>query len=260
MSEIVSGPNHFVQIRGSDDLFKIIQKIGYQYMSELPSVGLPLCKSTSLEGYKTVIDGSADIGLASSELPEELIKWAAKQQVDYTKTLIAYDALAVVVNPLNPIKNLSMMDLKEIFSGRITHWKSFGWEAGGGIQVLSHESGRGSFVAWKKFVMGDKEHVTLVAKVFNDNRSLISELTKNPHAIGYLSSIPANENKLNILMVNGIPPSVEAITKCQYPICRELHLISRVNPSADINQFIQYCLLPNKGQAIIRQMGIAPIG
>ena len=126
--------------------------------------------------------------------------------------------------------------------------------------MLSHHSGHGTYVTFKRFVMGDKEHITLSAKIDNESEAVIKEVTTNLHAIGYLSTIAANQSKVKIIAVNNIFPSLEAITKCQYPICRELYLLARKNCPPEVKQFIDYCLLPNKGQAIIRQAGVAPIG
>lgn len=249
----------FVQIRGSDALFEVIQKIGYQFMTDFPSIGLPLSPGSSSQGYKAVIDGTTDIGMVSSEMSEDMRKWATKQDVQYSYVLIAYDALAVITHPSNPIRNLSLMDLKEIFSGGVTKWKNFGWNAGGDIQVFSQDPSRGSYVAWKKFVMGPKEHITLGAKLFIDNFAIARAVSNNPNAIAYLSTIPAQETKSNIISVNNIYPSIEAITKCQYPICRELQLLKRANSSPDIQKFIDYCLSADKGQKIIKNMGVAPL-
>ena len=260
MAETQSGPTKFVQIRGSDYLYRIIQKIGNQYMTDFPSVGLPLIKGGSLDTYKSIIDGTADIGLVSTDMPEDLHKWAKNQKVDYTSTLIAYDAIDAIVHPSNPIKNLSLIDLRAIYSGKILSWKELGWTAGGEIKVYSQEHVSGTYVAWKKLVMGEKVHITLSAEIFNEDKKVANEVAKNKHAIGYLSSIVAIDEKSNRLSINNIFPTVEAISKNNYPICRGLKLLSRSHSGSEVKHFIQYCLSPDKGQLIIQQMGLAGIG
>lgn len=250
-------PSKFIQFRGSDSVYEMVSKIGYQYMIDFPNVALPMSIGRSLEGYKAVINGTTDIGMASSDMPAGLVKWAAKQPAEYSQTIIAYDALAVIVHPANPLSNLSISDLREIFSGRITHWKSLGWNAGGEIQVCAHDASRGAFGTWRKFVMGNKDHVTFEAKVFESNLVLGDAVLANPHAIGYMVSTVAAKSKLKMLAINNIFPTQESISKCQYPICQELRLLTRKNPSEHIQQFIDYCLAPAKGMAILKKHGIA---
>lgn len=259
MSDKEMAPIKFVQMRGSDVVFEIMQKIGYQFMTDFPAIGLPLCSGSSFQGYKSIIDETADVGLVSSEMPEDLAEWATKQGVNYSPVIIAYDAIAVIVHPSNPIKNLSVMDLREIFSGKVAKWKNVGWSNGGDIQVISQDPGRGTYVSWKKFVMGPNDHITLAAKLYLDNAMLVKAVAENPNAIAYLSTIQANEYKSNIISVNDIYPSLEAITKCKYPICRELQLLIRPNSAPEIQKLIEYCLAVNKGQKIIKDMGIASV-
>lgn len=256
MANTELSPTEFIQFRGSDSVYDLISKVGYQYMVDFPSVGLPMTSGRTAEGYKAIIDGTTDIGMASSDMPEGLSKWALKQNVEFLETVIAYDALAVVVHPSNLVSNLSIQDLRDIFSGRITSWKSLGWSAGGQVQVCSHDASRGAFGTWKKFVMGVKEHVTFDAKVFQDNATLSEALLVNPHAIGYMASTVASKTKLKMLSVNNIYPTQESISKCKYPVCQELRLLTKKNSNEQIQKFIRYCLEPDKGMAILKRLGI----
>jgi phosphate transport system substrate-binding protein len=257
MSTTVVSPTKFIQFRGSDSVYGVVSKIGYQYMVDFPSVALPMTSGRTAEGYKTIINGTTDVGMASGDMPEGLDKWASKQNVEFSQTIIAYDALGVVAHPSNPISNLSIQDLREIFSGRVTSWKAFGWGAGGEIQVCSHDASRGAFGTWKKFVMGSKEHVTFDAKIFEDNVTLGEAVLANPHAIGYMISTVASKTKLKMLSINNIFPTQESISKCKYPVCQELRLLTRKNSNEQIQKFIEYCLAPDKGMAILKKLGIA---
>lgn len=258
MSEAkINSSTQFIQLRGSDSVFELVQEIGYQYMTDFPTIGLPMVSSRSYKGYKSVIDGTSDIGMVSSDMPLSLKKWSIQKKVEFSQTVIATDALSVVTNPVNPIKNFSIRELKEIYAGHLKDWKELGWAAGGSIQVCSHEASRGSFGTWKKFVMGEKEHVTFKANVFEDNYSLGNYVSKNRNAIGYLNATVANKIKANIISINGINPTLESISNSQYPICQELRLLTRNNSNEQVKHFISYCLASDKGQAIIRKMGIS---
>lgn len=228
-------------------------------MTDFPETALPGCRGGSFQGYKSIIDGTSDIGLVSSEMPDALRKWANKQKIEYTHTTIAFDALAVIINPLNPISNLSMSDLKEIFTGRISNWSTLGWSKGGDIKVFSQDPGRGGFVTWKHFVMGDKEHVTLGAKVLNGSSIVAKAISDNVNSIGYVGTITANKAKSKMISVNNVYPSLEMISSCKYPICRELQILSRSQPDPRIQKFINYCLSSTEGQAIIKRMGVASV-
>ena len=161
MTDAQSSSLKRLQIRGSESVTPLIQKIGYQYMTDFPSMELILSKATSAHGYKSVFHGTADIGMVSSDMPDELLRQIQDKNGEYKYTLVAHDALAVIVHPSHPIKTLKLQDLKRIFSGRAKDWKEFGWDDGGKIELYSPHPTQQSFATWRRLVMGENHHVTI---------------------------------------------------------------------------------------------------
>jgi phosphate transport system substrate-binding protein len=249
-----------IQIRGSELVAPIIQKIGYQYMTDFPSIELILSKASSLHGYKSIFHGTADIGMVSQGMPEELVRQNQDKNAEYKYTLIAHDALAVIVHPSNPIKNLKLSDLKGIFSGRARNWKEFGWNEGGIIELYAPHPSKQSFAAWRRLVMGENYPITIETKTLFDNKEITQAVAKNRQAIAFLSWVPAYEAGSTIVRIEDHYPSSETISKNQYLLNQELQLFSKSDANDHVQRFLDYCTAPNTGQAMIRDMGWISLG
>lgn len=249
-----------LQIRGSATVTPLIQKIGYQYMTDFPSIELILSKNSSLHGYKAIIDGTADIGMVSSEMPEELLKKTQDKNGEYKYTLLAYDALSVIVHPSNPVKNLKPHDLKRIFAGRAKDWKEFGWHDGGNIELYSPHPTEQAFATWRRVVMGENSYVTIESKTLNSSKAIIQAVENNRQSIAYLSWASASAASSTIVQIDGHYPSSESISKKQYLLSQELRLFSKSDTSDQVQKFLDYCVAQKTGQAIIKDMGWISIG
>ena len=246
----------YIQCRGSDTVLAIIQKIAADYMKEFPSVRLPLLGGGTSRGYKCILDKTTNIGMVSSPMSPDMKKWAKKQPVDLQYTLIAYDGLVAIVHASNPIANLSLDQLHDVFTGKVTDWKALGWEKGGPIHVYSQDPGRGGYEPWKRIVAGENGFITLKATVINGS-IIYKSVQEDPAGIGYVGLITATKMHSKILSVNSIVPSVETIHEGTYPIRRELALVSaKGETNQEIERFLAYCMNPAKGQTTIEKMGI----
>ena len=256
MKEQPQNTYSYIQCRGSDTVLSIVQKIAADYMKEFPSVRLPLLGGGTSRGYKCILDKTTNIGMVSSAMSPDMQKWAKKQPVEIEQTLIAYDGLVAVVNASNPITNLSLDQLHDVFTGKVTEWKALGWEKGGAIHVYSQDPGRGAYEPWKKMVAGENGFITLKATVINGS-AIYKSVQEDPAGIGYLGLLTAMKMNSKILSVNRVMPTQESIHEGSYPIRRELSLLSAkgvVNP--EIDRFLAYCKHPEKGQLIVEKLGI----
>ncbi|QWD46435.1 phosphate ABC transporter substrate-binding protein [Polynucleobacter paneuropaeus] len=247
----------YIQLRGSTTLLSSIQAIGSQYMDEYPSIGLPLLGGGTSAGYKSVLDGTADIGMASGAMPEDMEIWATAHKRAVRSINIAYDGIAVIVNASNSITNLSLVQLRDIFTGRVGNWNEVS-KLSGKINVYSHHPQRGTYEPWKRLVVG-KEHITLGAQIVNDHKELFADLLKDPLGISYVSTTFLGKVNLKVLSVNDFLPTYENLRANQYPIRNNLMLIAPEQTSDQVKQFIDYCLNPSKGQALIKKNGLVPI-
>lgn len=260
MSNSIANPEmlQFIQMRGSVTVLRVIQKIGMQYMDENPNIRLPLVGGGTTMGYKSVLDGSSAIGMASGQMPSNISLWADKNKLTLESFSIAKDGIAAIVNPANPINDLSLDQLHDIFTGKITNWNALG-KYSGPISVVSHDPQLGTYEHWKRQVAG-KEHITLKAKVITNLADLLQVMTSDPYAIGYLGTTFLGKAKVKPIAINGFMPNYQNILEEHYPIRNELQLLSRPSPSKEIKEFIAYCLNDQKVQTIIREMGLVPMG
>ena len=221
---------------------------------------LILSKATSAHGYKSVFHGTADIGMVSSDMPDELLRQIQDKNGEYKYTLVAHDALAVIVHPSHPIKTLKLQDLKRIFSGRAKDWKEFGWDDGGKIELYSPHPTQQSFATWRRLVMGENHHVTIESKTLSDNKEIIQAVKNNRQSIAYLNWVAAHTAGATALRIDDSYPTSETISKKQYLLSQELQLFSKRNASDHVQRFLDYCTSPKTGQAIIRDMGWIAVG
>jgi len=234
----------------------LLQPIAYQYMTEFPKVGIPMTGGGTSIGYKCVVDGTTDIGMASGGINYDLKKWADKKNIKFKNIEIAFDALAVFVHPTNPIQTLSLEDLRQVVTGDATDWKELGLPAGK-IQVYSQNPNRGSYEAWRNIVLEEKKNVTLKARVMN-GREIIPAIANDPNGIGFSSPVNLIDKPVKIIGINGHMPSAENIHSGAYPIRRSLSLVTRLKVKPEVHAFIEYCLAHEKGQKIIRNLGLVP--
>lgn len=249
--------SQYIQLRGSTTVLVPIQMIGSQYMDDFPNIGLPLLGGGTTMGYKTVLDGTADIGMASGAMPEQMEISNRLHKISVRYINIAYDAIATIANPLNPISDLSLEQLKDIFTGKITDWKQVG-RYSGKINVYSHHPHRGTYEPWKRLVIG-KDHMTLGSIVVSGHQELFEKLSQDPFGISYVSSTFLAKAKVKVVSVNGYLPTYENLSLDKYPIRNNLMLITREKTSELINHFIEYCLNPEKGQAMIQKAGLVSV-
>jgi len=251
-----SAATTYVQLRGSDTVLSLIQPIAYQYMTDFPKVATPVTGGGTSSGYKCVLDGTTDIGMASGGMNYEIRKWAEKKNLKVKSTEIAFDALAVFVHPSNQAKNLSLEDLREIMVGSVTDWKEFNLPPGP-IQVYTQNPNRGSYEAWRSVVLEDKLSVTLHAKVM-DGKDIVTAIVNDPRGIGFSSPFNLVNIPVKTLSINEFLPTPANIQKGNYPIRRSLSLITLPKVKPAVQEFIDYCIDPKKGQAIIRSLGLVP--
>lgn len=248
---------HFIQLRGSTTVMKLMQQIGLQYMNEYPNIRLPLVGGGTAMGYKSVLDGSSDIGMASGQISPEIQLWAQKHKLKFEEITIAADGIATIVNPVNPINELTLEQLHDIFTGSITSWNALG-KYSGPINVVSHDPQLGTYEPWRRQVSG-KDHITLRAKVVTSLNSLMQAITSDPFSIGYVGTTFLDKQKVKPLAIDGVLPTYSSIKNRQYPIRNNLQLLMRPSTSKEVKDFVAYCLDSKHGQVIIKEMGLVPV-
>ena len=244
-----------IVIKGSTTVLPIAQAVLEAYMKDNKGVQISLSGGGSGEGIKALIDQSTDIADSSREIKKEEIELAESKGVKPVAHVIAYDAIMPVVNPKNNVQGLSIDQLSQIYQGKITNWK----EVGGAdlkIVVISRDSSSGTFDSWDNFVM-KKARVAPTAQMLASNGAVVTAVSKNKYAIGYLGMGYVNSS-VKGLKVNGVMASAQTALSRQYPMSRELYMYTNGQPKGEVAKFIAFIKSP-KGQDIVKKEGFVPL-
>ncbi len=245
-----------IRIDGSTTVLPIAQKVSEAYMKEHPDLNISVSGGGSGNGIKCIIDGSCDIGDSSRFIKSEEVKLAVEKGGYPVPFAIAYDCIVPVVHPSNPVSNLTLEQLKAIYKGNVTNWKEVGGQDMK-IVVISRDTSSGTYEVWEEKVMG-KERVSPGAMLQASNGAIVQVVSSNKFAIGYIGLGYVNQT-LKPLTANGIPGTEETTLNGRYPISRPLFMFTRGWPTGDTLNFINYVLLPQKGQKMVKEAGFVPL-
>lgn len=242
-------------LKGSTTVLPIAQKAAEAYMADHPDVKISLSGGGSGNGIKALIDGTTHIGNASRFIKTKEVETAVNRGVYPVPFRIALDAIIPVVHPSNSISNLTMIQLKEIYLGKIRDWKQVGGTPGK-IVVISRDSSSGTFGVWKELVML-KERVVPSALTVPSNGGIVQAIANTPGAIGYIGLGYMNKD-LKALTVDGIEGTEENTLNGIYPISRALFMFTSGWPEGDTMSFLSF-ILSKKGQALVKEAGSIPL-
>ena len=245
-----------IHLRGSGNLAPIAQKVAENFMQENPGIVVTVISTGTMRGYKSLIDATSNVGMASAHSDEQLKKRALDNEITIKEQVVALDALVPVVHPGNTISNLTLEQLRKLFSGEITNWNQLGG-ANEPVIIVSHDGTSGNHETWKEKVIGEGKIVTPRAKIMASD-AMRDYIQQTPGAIGYLS-LSYQNSPLKFLSVDGVQAQPASIQNNTYPITRALSLCTTQHTSASIHKFIEYFLTSDKGQALVRQAGVIPV-
>lgn len=165
----------------------------------------------------------------------------------------AYDPLTVIVNPANPVDNLSLSQVRDVFQGRAFDWGPFGLAAE--VVPVSREAGALARQVFESGAMGELA-VTLNAVLKASSADVVNYVAANPGAIGYapLSQI---DDRVKAIALDGVPPTPQTATAGQYPLSTPLYLIAQGEPAGELRDFVAWLL--NDGQLLIEEAGLGRV-
>ncbi|MDO8683086.1 MAG: PstS family phosphate ABC transporter substrate-binding protein [Armatimonadota bacterium] len=257
-----------IDIKGSDTMVSLGQTWAQDFMKKDSGVRISVTGGGSGTGIAALINGSTDVAQASREMTSEEIEQAKKAGREPKEIPVALDALTVVVNPANPVKQLTIDQLSNIFTGKITNWSQVGGR-NQKIVALSRERNSGTHVYFLEHVVrrgnakGPEEFAPSIL-MLPSSQTIAEEVTGNPAAIGYfgLGWLDRSKQKpLAIAQAKGKPyvePSVETATSGEYPISRKLYLYTIGEPKGNIKKFVDFTL-SKEGRKIVEEAGFVRI-
>ena len=235
-----------VTAAGSTAFQPFAEKLAEQFMAEHSDIAVTIQGGGSALGVQAALSGAAQIGMA------DLVKLPPEAQA-LTSVVVARDGIAVVVNNANPAKDLTMEQIRDIFSGKISNWKQLGG-ADHGITVVSREAGSGTRSSFEQIV---KDVVLTKDAIIQDSNGTIREtVIMDENAIGYLSHGLLNE-KLKAVTVHGTACTTEEVVAGRYPIVRPVYLLTKGAPTGACKAFIDY-VCSDEGQKTIKESGLIP--
>jgi phosphate transport system substrate-binding protein len=257
----------YIENKGSDTIVNLALAWAERYQSEHPDIRISVTGGGSGTGLAALINGTVDIANASRKIKDEEIAQAQKNGIQPVEHIIARDAIAVIVNPGNPVSELTLQQISDIYSGKIVNWKEVGGDDRP-IVRLSRETNSGTHVYFLETVLrlGKKDDKTLFSMdtlLLPSSEGIISEVRDNPNAIGYdgLGYVPKDLKMIAIVKLAGEPyvlPSVETVNDKTYPIARDLYMYTAGEPAGIIKDYLDWILSP-EAQEIVLQLGFVPI-
>jgi phosphate transport system substrate-binding protein len=233
---------------GSTTVQPLVEALGEEYRQRHPDVALNIAAGGSVVGINAVQNGEVDIGMASRRLRE------GEQTEGMEVHQIAVDVLAVIVHPTNPVDNLSLEDLQDIYLGEITNWEEVGGDDEDILPVI-REVTSGTRGAFDKIVLDDEEP-TGDAMVEVTASEVEARVAATENAIGYIG-FGHIEEEIKVLSIDGVEPSPEAALSGAYSLQRPLQLLTGPLSRNLAQTFVDFAL-SDDGQDMVQQEGWVP--
>ena len=256
-----------IQNKGSDTLVNVAQAWAETYQTIDPSVVVAVSGGGSGTGIAAVINGTVDIANSSREIEEDELELARKNGQDPVQHVVGYDALAIFLHADNPIDQISIEQLRQIYGdgGTVTRWTDLGVEVPGcreqEIVVVSRQNNSGTYEYFRDAVLGDGDF-RLGTRDMHGSKDVVDLVEKTPCAIGY-SGLAYATDHVRLPCVSQQPgsacvaPSVDTAVDGSYPIARPLFMYTNGEPTGHIGAYLNW-IKSDEAQCIILEMGYAP--
>lgn len=257
-----------IQNIGSDTMVNLAQAWAEAYAKVDPSVSVEVAGGGSGIGVAALINGTCDIANSSRKLePEEIEKCKAKHGHDPKEFLVGFDALSIYVHPSNPLTEISLDQLSEIYreGGKIDKWSQLGITLPGGDEIIriSRQNNSGTYHYFRETVVGKKSDFKLGSRDMNGSKDVVELVGRTPNAIGYsgLGYATKAVKILNVAKKKGDPsvtPSIATTWDKTYPIARPMFMYCPGTPPPAVEKYLAW-IVSDPGQAIVRETGYVPL-
>jgi phosphate transport system substrate-binding protein len=257
----LAGPSGRLKIAGSTTVLPIAQIWLEEFMKKHPNVDGSVSGGGTGVGISMLLNGTCDIATASREAKKKEIDSAKDRNMMLVATKIARDGLAVIVNPSNNVKNLTMEQLKKIYLGDITNWKQVGGEDLP-IVVIGRDSSSGTYVFFQETVLGGKAYRRDMLSLAS-NAAVQHAVIQSAGAVGYVGMGYVDPKKVKVLSISkkkgepGMLPTEETVMSGKYPLFRYLYCYTLGKPKGIVAEFLKFATSP-EGQALVKKAGYLP--
>lgn len=243
---------------GSTTVGPIAKAFAEYYMRQNPGVNITVSESGSGNGAKGLLNGTCDIGNLSRHLKDAEVKAMEEKGIKPVAHVVAFDALPVIVHPSNRVKGLTLEQVRDIYTGKVTNWK----DVGGSdlpIVVISRDTNSGTYESFRELVLGKDDKIIGSAEYTGSNGGVRQRVQMTRGAIGY-AGLGFVDRSVKALEINGVAPCAQSVTAKTYAISRELFMFTNGEPAAGslTAKFIGLSRT-EKGREIIEEIGFVPV-
>jgi len=236
---------------GSTTVLPIAQAAAEAYMDTHPDLNISVRGGGSGVGVAALQNGTVQIANSSRPIKSKEISACKAKGIDPRAYVIANDAIAIVVHKGNPIQNLSIKQIKDIYTGKISNWKQVGGPSLP-IVVVSRDVASGTFEVFnEKALSGAK--VAASAQLLASNNAVVTAVSTTPGAIGY-AGLGYITDGVNVVKVENVTPSETTAKNGSYKLARKLYMYTNGKAKGDVANFIGWLQSP-AGQEIVKQQG-----
>jgi phosphate transport system substrate-binding protein len=252
---------------GSDTMVNLALAWAQTYGAEHPDVNVSVTGGGSGTGLAALVNGTADLANASRAITPEELAAAKANGILPVQHVVARDAIAVIINPNNPVGQLSLPQLSALYTGQMTSWRQVGGEDRP-VVLLSRETNSGTHVYFLQNVvrLGRKDDHSLFSPdtlLLPSSEGISAEVRQNPNAIGYdgLGYVTPDMKTVAVAAAGGKPyvlPTIQSVNDKSYPIARDLYIYSAGEPTGPVKDYLDWIASP-AGQQIVAQLGFVPL-
>ena len=242
-------PSGTVSTDGSTSMEKVIGALSEAFMEANSKVSVTYNPTGSSAGIQAVQEGRCDIGLSSRALKDE------EKASGLLETILAYDGIAVIVNPANPVEDLTLAQIADIYTGKITNWSELGG-SDSEIVLIGREAGSGTRSGFEEIV--EVKDLCQYRQELSSTGDVIATVAQNPGAIGY-ASLASVKDTVKAVKVGGVAPSEETVKDGSYAIQRPFVLVTKegVTLSETAQAFFDYAVSADSN-AVVIAAGVVP--
>jgi phosphate transport system substrate-binding protein len=250
-----------ITIKGSDTMVILGQRWAEQYMTSHPGAVVQVTGGGSGTGIAALINGTTDICQASRPMKDdEKMKLRDRYQTMGIEIPVARDGLSIYLNDANPVKALSIEQLRDIYTGKVTSWK----QVGGGdarIVLYGRENSSGTYVYFKDNVLLGRDY-SASCQTLPGTAAVVNAVARDPNGIGYGGAAYAKGVKDCAVQKDAssaaVMPGAATVKDGSYPVARDLYFYTRMKPAGDVKKFVDWVLSP-EGQKIVTDVGYYPL-
>jgi phosphate transport system substrate-binding protein len=253
--------------KGSDTMVNLALAWAEAYAVAEPEVTISVTGGGSGTGLAALVNGTNDIANASRAIKAEEQAQAEANGLTPTEFVVARDAIAIIVNPENPVEHLTLPQLSAMYRGELTNWQQVGGEDRP-IVLLSRETNSGTHVYFLENVLrlGDSKSTWLFSPdtlLLPSSEGIGAEVRQNPNAVGYdgLGYVTPDMKTLAVAADDGQPfvlPTIASVNDGSYPIARDLYMYTAGEPTGAVAAYLQWVLGP-PAQQIVADLGFVPV-